>query len=151
MLIYFMDMKRLFAFFVSAVAITAVMSFSACKKEFRNDYVEQVQGKWSVASVTPQDPEGAYIVTGDKIEIKSDMTYSLGNSHWEPFFSGKIWTLKFEPQDSFTYLYMFGTNDEKQYVVFLGRISAMMQNNMYVEYIGENGEYYRYNFARVTD
>ncbi len=146
-----MNMKRLFVFFISAVAIMTVMAFSACKKEFKNDYVEQVQGKWSVVSVTPQDPEGAYIVTGDKVEINSDMTYSLGNSHWDPFFSGKMWALQFEPQESATYLYLFGTNDDKQYVVFLGRISAMMQNNMYIDYESESGEYYRYNFARVTD
>ncbi len=146
-----MDMKRLLSFFVTAVAFMAVLSFSACKKEFENDYLDQVQGKWSVISVTPQNPEGAYIVEGDKIDIKSDMTYSLGSSHWEPFFTDKVWSLSFIPQESATYLYLFGTNNEKQYVLLVGRIAAMTQNNMYIEYKDEKGSYYRYNFMRESD
>ncbi len=77
-------MKRIFAFIVSVVSIAAVISLSSCKKEFESSYGDLVQGKWVVTSISPEVPANAYIVQGDKIDFKSDMSYSLGNSHWEP-------------------------------------------------------------------
>ncbi len=122
-------MKRIFAFIVSVVSIAAVISLSSCKKEFESSYGDLVQG--------------------DKIDIKSDMSYSLGNSHWEPFFSNKMWVLTFDPQENATYLTLYGTNNEKQYVLLVGRISTMTDTNMYLECQDGNARY-RYSFARET-
>ena len=132
-------MKRIFAFIVSVVSIAAVISLSSCKKEFESSYGDLVQGKWVVTSISPEVPANAYIVQGDKIDIKSDMSYSLGNSHWEPFFSNK----------NATYLTLYGTNNEKQYVLLVGRISTMTDTNMYLECQDGNARY-RYSFARET-
>ncbi len=142
-------MKRIFAFIVSVVSIAAVISLSSCKKEFESSYGDLVQGKWVVTSISPEVPANAYIVQGDKIDIKSDMSYSLGNSHWEPFFSNKMWVLTFDPQENATYLTLYGTNNEKQYVLLVGRISTMTDTNMYLECQDGNARY-RYSFARET-
>jgi len=140
-------MKRLFAFIVSAVAVSALISLAGCKKEFESNYGDLVQGTWVVASVSPGVPQNAYIVQGDRIDIKDDMSYSLGNSHWEPFFSNKMWVLTFDPQQNATYLTLYGTNSDKQYVLLVGRISTITDSSMYIEYQDGNS-YYRYSFVR---
>lgn len=130
-------------------AVIAVLAAGSCKKGVKNDYVEQVQGKWTVTSISPEVPVNAYVVEGDQIEFKSDLTYTIDN-HWGPFFTDKIWTLAFDPQNSSSYLYLQGVNNEKLYTLLVGNIAGMTQNNMYLEYKDETGTYYRYTFTRVT-
>lgn len=137
-------MKRILVFFMSV----AMLAAGSCKKEVKNDYVDQVQGKWTVVSVSPDVAENAYIVSGDEIEIKSDLTYTL-DSHWGSFFTEKIWTLSFDPQDMDSYLCLYGISNEKQYVLLVGRIAGMTQTDMYLEYKDEKNTLYRYTFRRV--
>lgn len=137
-------MKKILVFFMSV----ALLAAGSCKKEVKNDYVDQVQGKWTVVSVSPDVAENAYIVSGDEIEIKSDLTYTL-DSHWGSFFTEKIWTLSFDPQDMDSYLCLYGISNEKQYVLLVGRIAGMTQTDMYIEYKDEKNTLYRYTFRRV--
>lgn len=60
-----------------------------------------------------------------------------------------MWVLTFDPQENATYLTLYGTNNEKQYVLLVGRISTMTDTNMYLECQDGNARY-RYSFARET-
>ncbi len=137
-------MKKILVFFMSV----ALLAAGSCKKGIKNDYVDLLPGKWTVAGISPDVPETAYIVSGDVIEIKSDLSYTLDN-HWGPVFTEKIWTLTFDPQDASSYLCLYGISNEKQYVLLVGRITGMTQSDMYLEYKDEKNTLYRYVFRRV--
>lgn len=132
-------------FFVLAASLVVC----SCKKEMKNDYVEMVQGKWVVAYVTPEVPINAYVAVGDKIEIKSDLSYTIDNN-WNSYFEDKMWAMSFDTQTMETWLHLFGTNpEEKRYVLLAGRVMGFTQDNMYLEYVNEWGDRYRYNFQRI--